>query len=74
MMTVPTQPACSKQVRYQREHRLAGLCIYCPRPAEGESCFCRRHRIANVRANRRRRGHKAWKPGGVGRPPKHRTR
>jgi hypothetical protein len=56
-------------VLYARR-RLKGLCERCGRKAITGVRHCAKHRREINKNNRKRAGHKQWKPGGRGRPPR----
>ncbi len=58
----------TRQERYQRRHKEAGLCIYCPRKAVSQ-WFCAMHLKKRRTLMRVRKGSRPWHPGGPGRPP-----
>lgn len=58
----------TRQQRYQRRHKEAGLCIYCPRKAVSQ-WFCEIHLCKRRTIMRARKGSRPWYPGGPGRPP-----
>lgn len=60
---------CTAQAVLYARRREAGLCLRCGRKAEAGVQHCKKHRKAVSAKNRTRNGHKAWKPGGKGRPP-----
>jgi hypothetical protein len=61
---------CSPTSVHQARRAAAGLCDRCTNPALEGSRLCLKHEAAVARARRKRMGHKAWKKGGPGRPPK----
>jgi hypothetical protein len=46
----------TKQARYVRRHRLAGICLWCPRPAVAGRTLCESHMEKN-----RRKALKSWR-------------
>ena len=58
----------TRQQRYQRRHKEAGLCIYCPRTAVSQ-WFCDIHLQKRRAMMREQKGSRPWHPGGPGRPP-----
>ncbi len=61
----------TRQRAYQLRNAAAGKCSICPEPKDPNSAlFCRTHAIAHRKRARVAADCKAWRPGGVGRPPK----
>lgn len=50
--------------------RQTGRCLRCKRRAQAGSQHCATHRKAVNRYNRTKNGHKPWRLGGKGRPPR----
>lgn len=61
----------TRQRAWQLRKQAAGLCVICGKPkADGSKQSCLEHLEKNRVGNRERTGHKPWRPGGRGRPPK----
>jgi hypothetical protein len=61
--------ALSRQAQYQKRKITAGLCGKCGREPLFSSTLCLGCIRVNRHLQRKARGFKPWKPGGVGRPP-----
>lgn len=59
----------TRQREWQLRQRAAGLCHACTEPVFMGGVYCQEHLLAYRKRNRRKGGWKAWKPGGLGRPP-----
>jgi len=59
----------SRQIRYQRRHRLEGLCLLCPNKVCVHSKLCEKHLLKNRLIKRFNGGWTRWRKGSPGRPP-----
>lgn len=60
----------SRQREWQKRKASEGKCVVCGKQRNLYACYCDECQSRAIENQRKRMGHKPWKRGGVGRPPK----